>query len=228
VVAGVLTAAPTLLYRNLSFAVEALPAGADRARLTPGTRRVLWRISSLFALDALGGGFLATALLSYFFFRRFGVDEAVLGPLFFGARIANALSHLAAAWLAARIGLVNTMVFTHVPGSLLLLTVTIAPSFPVAAALFLLREGLIQMDVPTRQSYVMAMVRPEERTIASGVTSLVRLAAWAVAPPFAGLVMQGMSLGTPLVVGAGMKIVYDALLFLSFRRLPPPEEVRGS
>src|SRR5205814_7353889 len=137
---------------------------------------------SLFALDSLGGGFLTTALLSFFFFARFGVSPATVGLLFFGARLANALSHLLAAWLARRIGLVNTMVFTHLPSSLLLVTVGFAPSFPVAAVLFLLREGLVEMDVPTRSSYVVAVVRPEERTFATGATLLVRLAAWAVAP----------------------------------------------
>ena len=116
------------------------------------------------------------------------------------------------------------MVFTHIPSSVLLATVAIAPSFPVAAALFLLREGLVEMDVPTRQSYVMAVVRPEERTVASGVTHLVRLAAWSVAPAFAGMLMHGTSLATPLIVGAGMKILYDLLLYAAFRRHEPPEE----
>jgi len=147
-----------------------------------------------------------------------------VGPLFFGARIANAISHLGAAWLAKRIGLVNTMVFTHIPSSLLLVTVAFAPSFPVAAALFLLREGLVEMDVPTRQSYVMAVVKPEERTRASGITAIVRLGAWAAAPTVAGFLMQGLSLMTPLVVGAVMKITYDVLLWWNFRRLKPPEE----
>jgi MFS family permease len=181
----------------------------------------------LFAVDSLAGGFLTTALLSFFFYERFQVGEGTLGLLFFAARAANAGSHLAAAWLAKRIGLVNTMVFTHIPSSLLLATVAWAPSFPVAAALFLLREGLVEMDVPTRQSYVMAVVRPEERTRASGVTHLVRLCAWAVAPAFAGLLMRGTSLATPLLVGSGMKIAYDLLLFASFRRLRPPEERAG-
>src|SRR5207248_3797403 len=141
-------------------------------------------ICALFSLDGLGGGFLTTALLSFFFFKRFGVSEGVIGMLFFGARTLNAFSHLGAAWLAERIGLVNTMVFTHIPSSLLLVTVPFAPSFPIAAALFILREGLVEMDVPTRQSYVVAVVKPEERTVASGVTYLVRLGAWAVAPAF--------------------------------------------
>jgi MFS family permease len=217
--ASVLLLATALLYHHLSPAAEA-PAG-PRPGLSPGSRRVLARISALFALDSLGGGFLTAALLSWFFFERFGASELAVGALFFGARVANAASHLGAAWLARRIGLVNTMVFTHIPSSLLLVTVAWAPSFPVAAALFLLREGLVEMDVPTRQSYVMAVVRPEERTFAGGVTHLVRVGAWAVAPAFAGLLVAGTSLGVPLVVGAGLKILYDVLLWLAFRRAEP-------
>ncbi|HVP38823.1 MAG TPA: MFS transporter [Candidatus Saccharimonadales bacterium] len=222
-----ITLATGALYLCLSPAAEA-PRAARVAEVSPESRRVLWRISSLFALDGLGGGFLTAALLSFFFFKRFGVAEASLGLLFFCARLANAGSHLAAAWLARRIGLVNTMVFTHVPSSLLLLTVAVAPTFPVAAALFILREGLVEMDVPTRQSYVMAVVRPEERTVASGVTHLVRLFSWAVAPGFAGLLMSGPALAGPLVVGAGMKIAYDVLLYAAFRGSRPPEERRTS
>jgi len=172
----------------------------------------------------VAGGFLGTALLAYFFYHRFGTGEAAIAMLFFLARAANAFSHLAAAWLAARIGLVNTMVYTHIPSSLLLMTVPFAPSFAVAAALFLLREILVEMDVPTRQSYVMAMVLPEERTLASGMTHLVRMGGWAVAPFFAGFLMQGLALATPLFIGAGLKIVYDVALYRSFRHLKTPEE----
>jgi MFS family permease len=223
-----LLAAGAPLYARLSPAIEAtrnpsLAAGA--AALSPESRRVLARICGLFALDGLGGGLLTTALVSYFFFERFGAGAAAIGLLFAAARVANALSHLGAAWLAARIGLVNTMVFTHLPSSFLLLTVAFAPSFPVAAALFLLREGLVEMDVPTRQSYVMAVVRPEERTVASGATHIVRLATWAAAPAAAGLFMQ-RGLATPLVLGAALKIAYDLLLYRSFRHLRPPEERR--
>ncbi|HUD70476.1 MAG TPA: MFS transporter [Dongiaceae bacterium] len=216
-----------LLYRRLSPEVE--PRAAERPRpLAPESRRRLARIASLFAVDSLAGGFLTSALLAVFLHERFGAGEAAIGALFFGARAANALSHIAAAWIARRIGLVNTMVFTHIPSSLLLMTVPVAPSFPVAAALFLLREGLVEMDVPTRQSYVMAIFPPEERTTASGVTHLVRLLAWSVAPSFAGALMQGVSMGTPLYVGAAMKIGYDVLLWTAFRRLPPPEERRAA
>jgi len=221
-----LVAAPALLYVRLSPAVEPVRA-CSPLRVSPASRSILAKLSTLFALDALGSGFLTTTLLTYFFHERFGVTAAVVGPLFFAARTANALSHLAAAWLAKRIGLVRTMVFTHIPSSVLLATVAIAPSFPIAAILFLLREGLVEMDVPTRQSYVMAIVGPEERTVASGVTQLVRLAGWAAAPVVAGIAMQHLSLGAPLAVGAAVKITYDVLLYASFRRLPPPEERAG-
>jgi MFS family permease len=173
---------------------------------------------------------LVTSLLAYFFYSRFQTSEVVVGFLFFAARIANAFSHLGAAWLAKRIGLVNTMVFTHIPSSILLMTVPFAPSFPVAAILFLLRESLVEMDVPTRQSYVMAVVRPDERTFASGVTHLVRLGAWSVAPSFAGALMgsgNAMMMGAPIVAGAAMKIGYDVLLYFAFRRHRPPEEENG-
>jgi hypothetical protein len=218
-----LLAAGLLLYAGLSAAAEA-PAHQVSVSLSPQSRAVLSRISALFAIDAIAGGFIGAALVSWFFFERFGVGAATIGLLFFGARLMNALSHLGAAWLAARIGLVNTMVFTHIPSSLLLLTVPLAPTFTIAAVLFLLREGLVEMDVPTRQSYVMAMVAPAERTFASGVTHLVRLGGWAVAPAFAGWLMQAVALGAPLVIGAVMKIGYDLALWASFRKLKPPEE----
>lgn len=211
------------LYLALSDAVEHA-TGPRRVAPSPEARALVTRIAALFALDGLGGGFLTTSLLSFFFFERFGVSAALLGPMFFAARLLNALSHLGAAWLAGRIGLVRTMVFTHIPSSLLLIAVAWAPSFAFAAVLFLLREVLVEMDVPTRQSYVMAVVKPGERTFASGVTSLVRLGAWAVGPAFAGVVMQGVALATPLFAGAGMKIAYDLLLWRAFHAVRPPEE----
>jgi MFS family permease len=195
-----------------------------RATLSGRSRRILVRLSALFMVDGLAGGLLTTALLSFFFFERFGVDEGTVGLLFFCARVLNAASHLGAAWLARRIGLINTMVFTHMPSSLLLIAVAFVPSFGVAALLFLLREALVEMDVPTRQSYVLAVVAQEERTFASGITNLVRLASWAVGPVFAGFLLGTDGLHLPLVIGASMKIVYDLLLWRAFRRERPPEE----
>lgn len=219
--------ANALLYLRLTPAVE-VRAPKQILTLAPQSRAVLWRLSALFALDSIAGGFLGTALLAYFFHARFAVSETLIALLFFLARIANAASHYAAAWLAGRIGLVNTMVFTHIPSSLLLMTVPFAPNFTLAALLFLLRESLVEMDVPTRQSYVMAVVQPEERTFASGVTHLVRMGGWAAAPFLAGPLMQGLTLATPLLIGAGMKIVYDIVLYRAFRHVKPPEEQRQS
>lgn len=213
-------------YWGLSERIETPQAsgGAQWRTLAPASRNVLWRISGLFGIDSLAGGFLGSALVALFFFERFQVEETTLALLFVAARLLNALSHLGAAWLAQRIGLVNTMVFTHLPSSLLLMSVAVAPNFPVAAVLYLLREGLVEMDVPTRQSYLMAVVRPSERTFASGVTHLVRLGGWAAGPAFAGLLIETLGLGSPLLVGATMKIAYDLLLWRAFRHLKPPEE----
>lgn len=220
---ALLLAAGAPLTLKLSSAAETGAEGPRRP-VSPESRKIVWKISALFAIDSIAGGFLGSALLSYYFFERFAVSAALIGGLFFAARVLNAFSHLGAAWLAARIGLVNTMVFTHIPSSVLLASVAFAPNFWVAAALFLLREGLVEMDVPTRQSYVMAVVGPEERTYASGVTHLVRVGGWAVAPSFAGWLMQAASLAAPLFIGAGMKIAYDLLLWRAFRKLKPPEE----
>jgi MFS family permease len=212
--------ATAALYRGVSAPAPL----AGRPRLSPESRRVVGRLAALFAVDSVAGGFLTTALLALFFQQRFGAGVATLGLLFSGARVANAVSHLVAAWIARRIGLLNTMVWTHVPSSLLLATVPFAPTFGVAAALFLLREGLVEMDVPTRQSYVLAVVRPEERAAAAGITHLVRMAGWAVAPFLAGPLMESVAPATPLYVGAAMKIAYDGLLYVGFRRTVPPEE----
>ena len=185
---------------------------------------IVRRIAFLFLIDAIGGGFLGSALLSYFFAQQFAVSAATLALLFAAGRSLAAFSHLGAAWLAARIGLVNTMVWTHVPSSLILFTIGVAPDFTIAAVLFLVREALNEMDVPTRQSYVMAVVQPEERLATAGVTNLVRACGWAIAPVFAGLLMQTGSLAAPLYCGASLKILYDVLLWRDFRRLKPPEE----
>jgi MFS family permease len=220
---AVLIALSALLYLRLSDRVEA-EKQTTRTPFTPETRRILTTISTLFAIDSIAGGFLGSALFAYFFHQHFGASEAAIAALFTIGRGMSALSHLGAAWLASRIGLVNTMVFTHIPSSLLLLTIPLAGSFEIAAALFLLREGLVEMDVPTRQSYVMAVVRPNERTLAAGVTHLVRLGGWAIAPVLAGGMMQTIALSTPLVIAAGMKIAYDLLLWRAFRNVRPPEE----
>ena len=212
-------------YLMLTPAVEA-PAHASLAPapIEAGSKRVITRLALLFGLDSIGGGFLNSALISYWFFRQFGTSEANLALLFFAARVLNALSHVVAAWLARRIGLLNTMVWTHLPSSLLLMAAPASSSAALAAVLFLAREALVEMDVPTRQSYVMAVVKPGERTFASGVTNVTRNVAWAVGPSVAGVVMQHVALAGPLIIGGGLKIVYDVLLYRAFRHVRPPEE----
>jgi MFS family permease len=214
-------------YLALTQRVEAArrsDSSAVRAPLDLRTRRVIARLALLFGLDSIGGGFLNSALIAYWFFRRYGMSEADLALMFFVARALNALSHVAAAWMSRRIGLLNTMVWTHLPSSLLLIAAPASPTATVAAALFLAREALVEMDVPTRQSYVMAVVKPAERTLASGVTNVTRNVAWAVGPSLAGAAMQHLALAGPLIIGGVLKIGYDLMLYRLFRHVRPPEE----
>jgi MFS family permease len=217
-----LLGAIAFVFLSPAIEIERPPTLAEVSR---ATKRIVTKLAALFSLDAFGGGFLTDALVAYWFFRRFGTNEESLGLLFFAVHLLNAASHLGAAWLARRIGLVNTMVFTHLPSSVFLMAVPFAPSLRIAVVLFLLREALVEMDVPTRQSYIAAVVRPEERTFASGVTNLTRNTFWAAASSLAGFVMQHVAFGAPLVVGGGLKIVYDVLLYASFRKVKPPEEM---
>ncbi|MCU1220545.1 MAG: transporter, major facilitator family protein [Candidatus Angelobacter sp.] len=221
---SVLTA---LLYLLLSPEVEIRKAGLPlerRTAISPETKSTIKRLCALFAIDAFGGGFLTDALVSYWFFRRFGIAESQLAVLFFTVHVLNALSHLGAAWLARRIGLIKTMVFTHLPSSIFLIAAAFMPSPRWAVLLFLLRESLVEMDVPTRQSYVAAVVKPEERTFAAGVTNLVRNSAWAAASAVAGIFMQQVAFAAPLLLGGSLKIIYDGLLWRAFRHLAAPEE----
>ncbi len=229
ILAACLSLLSAILSASLSSRME-LP-GSERAgsfsllpKVKPESRRRITRLALLTGMDSFGGGFLTTALVSFWFFRRFGIGEQYLGPLFFGARVANAASHLVAAWLAGRIGLLNTIVLTHLPSSLFLMAVPFAPNFAWATVLFLCREALVEMDVPTRQSYIVAVVEPGERAVATGMSVLTRNVAYATAPVGAGLAMSGLSFASPLFFGAGIKIAYDILLYVSFRRIKPPEE----
>ena len=226
-VCAALTLIVACLYARLSARAENAPLHslADLAHdVPPSVRHQVRKFAGLAALDAVGGGFIGSALIAYFLYARFGVNEAELALLFVAARAMTVLSHFVAAWLARRIGLVNTMVFTHIPSSLLLLSLPIAPTFGVAAALFILREGLSEMDVPTRQSYLMAIVPPHERAWAAGISQLARAAGRMVSPVLAGAAMQAGALWLPIAAGAAIKIVYDLLLWRAFRQIKPPEE----
>src|SRR5439155_11248922 len=182
------------------------------------------RLSALFGLDAFAGGLVVQSLVAYWFFARWGFEPGQLAVLFFFVNVLSGVSLLAAGWLAGRIGLINTMVFTHLPSNILLVLVPLMPSGALAAAVFLARMSISQMDVPTRQSYTMAVVDPDERTAAAGLTNVARNAATALSPTVTGWAFSVAALGLPFFLAGGIKVVYDALIFLSFRKLPPPEE----
>ncbi|MGH8437195.1 MAG: MFS transporter, partial [Pseudomonas sp.] len=218
---GAILLMSALLYARLPHAAartEALP------RVSPESRRRIAGLSGLFALDSLGGGFLAGTLLTYWFFERFALTASTIGAIFFAARVLNAASYFLAEALARRIGLVRTMVYTHLPTSVMLFVLPWMPTASWAVALFLLRESLVQMDVPARQSYVTAVVAPHERASALGVTNLVRYAGWAVGPALAGLSMGWAGVSAPLWIGAVLKAAYDLALLASYRAVRPPEE----
>jgi MFS family permease len=226
-----------LLARQLSPRVEA-PRPAGMAMDGPGrslrhlvpplgrSRHVVLRLSALFSVDALAGGLVVQTLMALFFHLRFGVPLAPLGALFFAANTLSALSFLAAVPLARRVGLLNTMVFTHLPSNVLLVLVPFMPTFPLAALALLLRQAMSQMDVPTRQAYTMALVEPSERTAAASVTSLARSAGSSTSPVLSGLLLQGplLALGLPFVLAGTLKASYDLSLWWTFRRVELPEE----
>jgi len=200
-----------------------------RQRLAPPLHRsrgIVWRLTALFSVDALAGGLVAQSLMVLFFHLRFGVPLSTLSVLFFGANLLSALSFLAAVPLARRFGLLNTMVFTHLPSNVLLALVAFAPTFPIAAALLLVRQTLSQMDVPTRQAYTMALVDPEERTAAASVTSLARSLGSATSPVFSGFLLQGPLLvfGLPFILAGVLKAAYDLTLWSIFRQVHLKEE----
>jgi MFS family permease len=216
-----------LLFRRLSPSVEVTPAPTGTARPRFGvhaSRGVAAKLAALFALDSFAGGFVVQGLVAYWFNVRFGADLATLGTIFFGTNLLSALSFLAAVPLARRIGLLNTMVFTHLPSNVLLILVPFMPTLELAVLMLLARHLLSQLDVPTRQSYTMAIIPPDERSAVAGLTSVARNAAASIAPAFAGVTLAVPALGLPFVVAGGLKIVYDLAIFAVFRGVRPPEE----
>jgi hypothetical protein len=210
------------LYATLSPGIEGSRSSASAGR-RPGltrSRGIVFRLATLFGVDALAGGFVVQSLLALWFHQRFGVGLDRLGPLFFGANLLSGLSALAAARLADRFGLLNTMVFSHLPSNVLLLLVPFMPSWPLAALVLLGRNALAQMDVPTRQAYTMIVVAPEERAAAAGLTNAVRPAASSLAPIISGFALQTAASGLPFVLAGGLKIAYDLALWMLFRKVP--------
>jgi MFS family permease len=228
---GVLLA---VLLQRLSPAAEVArspeaPGGSKTLLGIGSSRPVILKLSGLFALDAFGGGFVIQSLAAYWFYLRFHVEPATLGGIFFWANVFAGISALLASRIAARIGLVRTMVFTHLPSNILLILVPLMPNVQLAILVLLLRFSISQMDVPTRQSYTMAIVRPEERAAAAGVTGVARTTGAAVAPWLAGFLLGRPSLiNLPFFLAGGLKIIYDLLLYRAFVTVRPPEESGSS
>ena len=218
---GLLGAAAFLLYRRLPD--QPVESEAPRTALGPSRNRVLG-LAALFSLDSFAGGFLVQSLFALWLFHRFGLSLTAAGAFFFWTGVLSALSQLAAPWLARRVGLVNTMVFTHIPANLCVIAAAFAPSLPIAFSLLFLRALLSQMEVPARTSYVMAIVTPAERAAAAGVTNVPRSLASALSPALAGLIFTASPFAWPLVIGGSLKIVYDLLLLWRFQKVRPPEE----
>jgi MFS family permease len=222
-----------LLFLQLSHAIEAQEgAASNRAGPKPRTllglhksRRVVFKLSALFSIDAFAGGFVLQSILAYWFHVRYDVEPALLGGIFFGANVLAGFSALAAARVASKIGLINTMVFTHIPSNILLILVPLMPTLPLAILVLLMRFSISQMDVPTRQSYTMAVVDPDERSAAAGITGIARTTGASLSPVATGPLLANASLlSLPFFISGGLKIIYDLLLYRGFKSIKPPEE----
>jgi MFS family permease len=214
-----------ILFSRMSASTEVAAVAAPRLQPHSKVPAVVYRLAGLFALDAFGGGFVVQSFAAYWFYLRFGVAPATLGGIFFGANVFAGVSALLASRLAARFGLVRTMVYTHLPSNVLLILVPLMPNLRLAIVVLLLRFSISQMDVPTRQSYTMAIVRPEERSAAAGITGVARTTGAALAPAIAGfLFKQPALINVPFFLAGGLKIVYDLLLYRAFVSVHPPEE----
>lgn len=219
---GVIGLVCGLVYRAVPRYVES--EGYVEAAPLQKSKKIVFTLSALFSLDSFGGGFVVQSLVALWLYQKFELSTIIAGTIFFWTGVLSAFSYLVAARIANRFGLVNTMVFTHLPANVLLVLVPLMPTLGWAVALLLVRSALSQMDVPTRSSYVMAVVAPEERAAAASVTAVPRSLASAVSPMLAGYMLSASTFGWPLVVAGGLKITYDLLLLAMCRKVPPPEE----
>ena len=187
--------------------------------LSPKSKKIVGKLSALFAIDSFAGGFVIQSIVSLWFFTRFGADLTLLSYIFSIAGVLTAFSFLISAKIADRIGLINTMVFTHTPSNILLILVAFSPALPIAVGLYFARMALSQMDVPARQSYIVSVVKEEERTAAAGITNISRNVTQAISPSIAGSILQSVSLAfAPFLIGGLLKIVYDILLYINFKQ----------
>ena len=192
--------------------------------LSPQSKNIVIKLSGLFAVDSFAGGFVIQSIVSFWFFTKFGADLTTLSYIFSIAAVLTAFSFIAAAKIADRIGLINTMVFTHIPANIMIILLAFAPTLPIAIILYLARMALSQMDVPTRQSYIVAVVSEEERTAAAGITNISRNITQAISPSLTGIIIYTFTLSAPFIIGGMLKIAYDIALYGNFRKIKPSEE----
>ncbi len=217
-----------VIYLMLSKNIEVkenIKSNLSIKNISPKSKSIIVKMSSLFAVDSFGGGFVIQSIVSFWFYTKFGADLSSLSYIFAIAGVLTAISYVASTKIASKIGLVNTMVFTHIPSNVLLILLAFAPSLFIAVSLYFARMSLSQMDVPTRQSYIMGVVGENERIPAAVYTNTSRNISQAISPSITGIIIQALSLSAPFVVGGVLKIVYDVGIFFSFRRIKPPEEL---
>ena len=213
-----------MLSKNIEVKENA-QSNLSMKNISPKSKSIIVKMSSLFAVDSFGGGFVIQSIVSFWFYTKFGADLSSLSYIFAIAGVLTAISYMASTRIASKIGLVNTMVFTHIPSNVLLILLAFAPSLSIAVSLYFARMSLSQMDVPTRQSYIMGVVGENERIPAAVFTNTSRNISQAISPSITGIIIQTLSLSAPFVVGGVLKIVYDVGIFFSFRKIKPPEEL---
>ncbi|HEY4680675.1 MAG TPA: MFS transporter [Nitrosarchaeum sp.] len=226
ILAGIAVA---LIYFFFSKEIEVkktLDPKTFSSNLSPKSKQIILKMSSLFALDSFAGGFVIQSLVAFWFFTKFGVDLTTLSIIFSVAGVLTAVSFFFAAKIADHIGLINTMVFTHIPSNILLILVAIAPTFHIALVLYLARMSLSQMDVPTRQAYIVVVVEENERTAAAGITNTSRNIAQSISPSITGAIIHSMWFSAPFVIGGLLKIIYDVGIYANFRKTKPSHEIK--
>ena len=222
---ALLNLAVAVLYGMLSRDAEVSEVNVRPPPLSAKTKRNVFRLSLLFSLDSLGSGFIPSSLVSYWFFDRFGLGMDIIALIFSGSSLLAAVSFMLAARIAERIGLINTMVYSHLPSNLMTMSIPFMPNLATSSAVYMGRSLLSQMDVPTRQSYVMAIVEPEERSRVAGLINLPRSLTSAIGPTITGFVMQFLGPSLPFLLAGGVKAIYDIALYFNFKDVKPPEEL---
>lgn len=222
---ALLNLAVAVLYGMLSRDAEVPEVNVKPPPLSAKTKRNVFRLSLLFSLDSLGSGFIPSSLVSYWFFDRFGLGMDTIALIFSGSSLLAAVSFMLAARIAERIGLINTMVYSHLPSNLMTMSIPFMPNLATSSAVYMGRSLLSQMDVPTRQSYVMAIVEPEERSRVAGLINLPRSLTSAIGPTITGFVMQFLGPSLPFLLAGGVKSIYDIALYFNFKDVKPPEEL---